>query len=121
MNIGAVQNGATLTISGVAELHAANWRSVVSDISRLFDSHDARHIEVDLSRVGFFDNYGLGSLIVLSRIAQKREGRLRVKNPSPSVRSLLELTRMHYMIAIDAPEKECSTLISPAPRLRPAP
>jgi anti-anti-sigma factor len=108
VNIRAVQNGETLAVAGVEELHSANWRSVVSDIRRLFYSYNVRHIEVDLSEVTYFDNHGLGSLIALSRLAQMREGRLRVKNPSLPVRSLLELTRMHYLIAIDSPAKERS-------------
>ena len=101
MNIKSLQSGEKLVVVGVDELHAVNWKSVVNDVTRLFEAHHARYIEVDLSEARFMDSYGLGSLIALNRIAQRREGNLRVLNPSPLVRSLLDRTRMHYLIAIE--------------------
>lgn len=100
----------TLAVAGVEKLHRANWKSVVNHITRLFEAHNSRHIELDLSEVGCIDNYGVGVLIALNRIAQQRKGNLRVKNPSLLARSILELTRMHRRIAIEDSETEPEVL-----------
>lgn len=116
MNIKSLQSGETLVVVGVKELHAVNWRSVVDDVSRRFEAHNTRYIEVDLSEARFMDSYGLGSLIALNRIAQKREGNLRVLNPSPLVRSILDRTRMHYLIAIEDQKTKQADLPVPTSR-----
>jgi anti-anti-sigma factor len=115
MNIKPLPVGETLAVVGVEELHAANWRLVVNDITRLFDAHNTRYIEIDLSKARFIDNYGLGSLIALNRIAQRKAGNLRVKNPSRFARSILELTRMHGLIAIDSFETQETNVTSSPP------
>jgi len=114
MNIRAIENGETLAITGVDEMHAANWKLVLSDITRLFDANNARHIELDLSEIAFIDSYGVGLLIALNRIVQQRDGNLRVKNPSRLARAILEVTRMHRLIVIEGLETEgAASTVSP--------
>jgi anti-sigma B factor antagonist len=59
-----------------------------------------KFIEVDLSDTRFLDSSGLGALIALHKTASSRQGTLRVINPRPQVRQLLELTRMHRVFEI---------------------
>lgn len=59
-------------------------------------------IEVDLGRTASVDCRGLGALVAVLEQAQQRnrEARLCVVDPSPPVRQLIELTRMHRIFSI---------------------
>ncbi|SDS41510.1 STAS domain-containing protein [Opitutus sp. GAS368] len=59
-------------------------------------------IEVDLGQTTHVDYGGLAALVVTLDQAQQRnrEATLRVVDPSPPVRQLLELTRLHRIFAV---------------------
>jgi anti-sigma B factor antagonist len=59
-------------------------------------------IEVDLGQTARVDCSGLGALVVALDQAQQRnrEATLRVVDPSPPVRQLIELTRLHRVFSI---------------------
>jgi anti-sigma B factor antagonist len=59
-------------------------------------------IEVDLGRTTRVDYSGLAALVVaLDRAQQRNHGAtLRVVDPSPPVRQLLELTRLHRVFSV---------------------
>jgi anti-anti-sigma factor len=60
-----------------------------------------RKLIVDLSKVGFVDSAGLGSLIGGMRAARQAGGDLRIANPSEQSRMLLSLTSLDQVIKID--------------------
>ena len=59
-----------------------------------------RKLIVDLSKVGFVDSAGLGSLIGGMRAARLAGGDLRIANPSEQVKMLLSLTSLDQVIKI---------------------
>ena len=91
--------GDTLKISGINDLGAAN-SARFRDQARAAIQDGQRYIEVDLSNTQFMDSSGLGALIALHKAASNRSGVLRVVNPTPHVRQLLEMTRMHTIFQV---------------------
>jgi anti-sigma B factor antagonist len=91
--------GDTLRISEVKELdvvHSNDFR----DQARAAMTADQKNIEVDLSQTMLLDSCGLGMLISLHKTTCNRNGTVRLLNPTPGVRQMLELTRMHRIFEI---------------------
>jgi anti-anti-sigma factor len=96
-----IPKGETLSVVGVKELHAASWTTIVDEITRQFGWNGTRCIEMDLSEATFIDTRGLAALIVLNRTAQRRNGQLRLVNPSQKARWILERSRMDRLIPVE--------------------
>ena len=91
--------GDTLRITGITELGATNANNIRDQIrAALLDSQ--RHIELDLSTTAFVDSCGLGALIALHKTACNHSGSVRLVNPLPPVRQVLELTRLNRIFEI---------------------
>ena len=98
-----VQNrGETLTISGLKELAAVNSQSFRDQV-RTALTDEQKTIEIDLSETMFVDSCGLGALISLHKTVCARQGQVRLLQPTPPVRQILELTRMHRIFEIVHP------------------
>ncbi len=89
-----------LTISDIPELTAVNAGAFREQVtSALRESPTV--IEVELSRTRFLDSSGLGALFALYRsVGESGEATLRLVNPRPEVRQLLELTQMQQLFEI---------------------
>lgn len=96
--------GDTLRVSEVKELGSAN-ANAFRDWVRSSFSNGQRNIELDMSQATFIDSCGLGALIALHKTACAKHGALRLLSPQPAVRQILELTRMHRIFEIAAPEQ----------------
>lgn len=89
----------TLEVTGLKELGGAVAGSVRDSIKgALTDGH--RMLDIDLSQTRFMDSSGLGALISLHKAMCARGGQVRLINPSPTCRQLLELTRLHRTFEI---------------------
>lgn len=91
--------GQILRVLAVKELGAANakgFRDWVRD--SIEDGHT--HLEIDLSQTTFVDSCGLGALVALHKAVAARDGKLRLLNPQPAVRQLLELTRLNHVFEV---------------------
>ncbi len=51
-------------------------------------------VDVDLRHVMFMDSSGIGALLAAHRLAGESGAALRIRDPSPSVRTVLELTNV---------------------------
>jgi anti-sigma B factor antagonist len=91
--------GETLRVSELKELGSGNSNDF-RDQARAALTTEQRNIEVDLSETTFIDSCGLGALISLHKTACSRNGMVRLLNPTPGVRQILELTRMHRIFEI---------------------
>jgi anti-sigma B factor antagonist len=91
--------GDTLAITGLKELAAANSQSFRDQVRSAL-TNDQRSIEIDLSETMFVDSCGLGTLISLHKTVCARNGQVRLLHPTPPVRQILELTRMHRIFEI---------------------
>jgi anti-sigma B factor antagonist len=91
--------GDTLRIFGPAELTAPH-SSAFRDQARAAFKPALKQIDIDLSDTAFIDSSGLGALVALHKTACHRTGAVRLLRPQPSVRQMLELTRMHRLFEI---------------------
>jgi anti-sigma B factor antagonist len=94
-----VVHGDTLSIGEVLELGADNCQAFRDQVRSALPEH-CRSIEVDLSQTHFLDSCGLGALISLRKTASRRNGTVRLLNPSPRVQLLFDVTRMHHVFDI---------------------
>ncbi len=86
--------GEKLTVTGIEELAANNAAQFKDEVrAAITDSHTT--LDVDMSVVGFLDSSGLGALIALHKTMAGRNGVVRLLDPTPVARQVLELTRMH--------------------------
>ena len=94
-----INDGQTITVTGLVELAAANAAQVRDDIrAKLTPAQSA--LEIDLSQVTFLDSSGLGALISLQKTLRSQNGTVRLINPATNVRQILELTRLHRVFEI---------------------
>jgi anti-sigma B factor antagonist len=91
--------GETLHISDFAELGAAN-SDEFRDKARAAMTAAQKNIDIDLSHTMFMDSCGLGTLISLHKTTCSRNGAVRLLNPTPNVKQVLDLTRMHRLFEI---------------------
>ncbi len=89
----------TIRISGVKELGTANSNEF-RDQARAALTPAQKNIDIDLSEMLLLDSCGLGTLISLHKTTCSRNGIVRLLNPTPGVRQILELTRMHRIFEI---------------------
>ncbi|HZQ47216.1 MAG TPA: STAS domain-containing protein [Verrucomicrobiae bacterium] len=91
--------GDTLRITEVKELDVANSKDFRNE-ARAALSAAQKNIEIDLSQTMLLDSCGLGTLISLHKMTSNRNGAVRLLNPTPGIRQILELTRMHRIFEI---------------------
>jgi anti-sigma B factor antagonist len=92
-------NGDTVSIGEIRELGAENCQAFRDQVQSALPDQ-CRNIDVDLSETRFLDSCGLGALISLRKTASRRNGTVRLLNPSPRVRLLFDVTRMHHVFEI---------------------
>ena len=92
--------GTCLTISEIQELTAVNSSNFRDEVRAALPNSPPL-IEIDLSQTRFVDSSGLGALFALYRATAQRNGVvLRLLNPRPEIRQLLELTQMQQLFEI---------------------
>lgn len=81
------------------ELTAPN-AAVFREETRAAVSAQHKSVEIDMSQTRFLDSSGLGALISIHKLMCSRGGSVRIRNPTPTVLQILELTRMHRIFEI---------------------
>jgi anti-sigma B factor antagonist len=61
---------------------------------------EGKPIRVDLSKVAIVDSVGIGTFVSLWASAKNNGCDLKFINPSPQVRDLIEITRLHDMFEL---------------------
>ncbi len=98
MNITEIDSE-TLAVTGLKEL-SGSGAATVRDTIRAALRDPIRKLDLDLSLITFIDSSGLGALIALLKTQNARGGQIRLLNPSPVARQILELTRLHRTFEI---------------------
>lgn len=99
MNLSSQTYGSVELVSLPPRLVMANAQEARSAIKNLVG--DGRtHLVLDLRAVEFIDSSGLSVLVSTLKAVQLHNGRVVLLSPSDSVRSLLELTRLHQVFEI---------------------
>jgi len=76
------------------DLHNAQaFRSGVAPAAR-----NVRIVILDLSQVRFIDSAGIAALLGLVRSVGEAGGTVKLASPTPEVRSILQLVRMHRIV-----------------------
>ncbi len=90
-----MRSGTTACLSGISQLAQADAVSF-EDAARKAFAPGVRRLDIDLSRADFVDCGGVGALLAVCRRARRRRLRptVRLLNPSPRVRRLIELTKL---------------------------
>ncbi|MCX6954035.1 MAG: STAS domain-containing protein [Verrucomicrobia bacterium] len=93
-------HGQCLSISDIPELTAVNSAQFRDEVNAALPGAPPL-IEIDLSHTRFVDSSGLGALFALYRATTQTSGIvLRLLNPRPEIRQLLELTQMQQLFEI---------------------
>ena len=92
-------NERNIEVGGLRELAAANAAQVRDEIRAALKPATTT-LDIDLSSVAFLDSSGLGTLISLHKSLRSQNGTVRLVNPAPNVRQILELTRLHRVFEI---------------------
>lgn len=85
--------GKTLVVSGLSVLNVGNAASFRDNVRASVQPHHTR-IDVDMSLTRAIDSTGLGALVSVNRFIVSRQGQLRLINPVPVVRKVLDLTQL---------------------------
>jgi anti-anti-sigma factor len=101
-----ISHGQTLSVSGVAELGAANSRSFQTALRAALPD-GVKQIEIDLSQTGFVDCGGVGALVALRNAVcgATDEVTIRLLNPTQPVQRIFSLTRMQNLFRIENENK----------------
>ncbi len=93
----ALDNACLITLP--KEMVMAQTPTLRAAISRQIES-GSNKLVMDLHQVEFIDSSGLSVLVSAHKLTQKRSGEVILLSPSPGVRSLIELTRLHQVFTI---------------------
>src|SRR5580693_4554091 len=98
------KEGDILRVNRVKTLDASNssefQRRTISELETT-----TKWLEINLSQVRHLDCFGVGVLIALRDLMRRRDGELRVLEPSPPARQFMDLTRASRLLKIaDDPE-----------------
>ena len=88
-----------LRIGGIRELDQSNALALQESVNVVL-TDAVKTLELDLSQTVFLDSHGLGALIALRNMMSRRNGVVRLLNPSRLVEQVLELTRLHRVLDI---------------------
>lgn len=90
------ENQAILRLAG-----ALDGDGVLTLMDAFRENPDLVHdITLDFAKLHYINSLGLGILVRLYKSAQKHGGRIRVLSPTPSIRELLETTKIAALIPI---------------------
>jgi len=96
-----VREGETLNVSEILELATANSRAFQAELHAALPL-EVSNIDIDLSQTGFLDCGGVGALVALRNCARRQNAKLAIRlvNPGPHARQIIELTRMDRVFPI---------------------
>jgi len=88
-----------LLIDGIRELNQCNAFALRERVNAVL-TDAVKIIVIDLSQTVHLDSQGLGVIIAFHNRMRRRNGVVRLLNPSPIVQQALELTRLHRLFEI---------------------
>ena len=93
-----------LWIDGIRELNQRNALVILQTVNAAL-TNKVKIIVIDLSQTVFLDSHGVGAFITLRNMMVRRGGTVRLLNPSPLVKQVLDLTRLHRVLDIVTSEQ----------------
>jgi anti-anti-sigma factor len=87
------QTGQAAVVKLAGSIHMDACEQLEAELIRLVDL-PTRPIILDLSQLNFICSLGLGALVAAYLRSRREQGAVRVAAPSPSIRALLEVTKL---------------------------
>src|SRR3954447_23074607 len=100
LSVQAEVDGTEAVLRPVGELDLQTFRRVRDAGTSLLD-RGVRRVVVDCSAITFIDSTGLATLVELTNLTERQRGRLVLRDPSPILERLLEVTGLHDCLPID--------------------
>lgn len=103
------RKGDTMVVLPEGDLDVVNAAVLRKVLQEVLDRRDTAHLQVDMSSVTFLDSSGLGMLVAAKRAAEAQGATLRLREPGPVVRMVLEVTNLYYeFVEKEIPSAEAS-------------
>jgi anti-sigma B factor antagonist len=97
-------DGARAVVTVTGEIDMASEASLRAAIDTTLERDPAPiEVTIDLSEVTFLDSAGIRALLLSHHRATARGVLLRVRDPRPSVASVLQITRVHTLLGLTLP------------------
>jgi anti-anti-sigma factor len=90
--------GARLDLQGVLDIETVELFR--EEVGRLLEAQ-VTHFTLELHSLDYIDSSGLAALVVLHRQVASRSGIIRLQNPQPLVRDIIELTRLDRIFVMN--------------------
>ncbi len=101
-NVSTTRDDGTVTTSVHGDVDPSTASQLEGELlAAFFGAADADRLVIDLSGVSFMDSSGLRVLIGAARSCRERDAALVVRNPSPVVGRLLEITQLSGELTIE--------------------
>lgn len=85
----------SVDVEAIDATNAADMKAALNSV----DTQDSSRVVLDLAAVDFIDSSGIGALLSFYK---KMEQKVSLKNPTPTVLSVLELLRLHRVFEIES-------------------
>lgn len=98
--VASIRSGGELSITISGDLDMLTSPSIERRIVALIARDEVGDVDIDLSRVGFFDSAGVRALVVAMQEASRRSLPLRVSAASPQCRRVLEVSGLDAVFGL---------------------
>lgn len=92
-------DGSTLIFRLIGELDEHSAEFVKRKLDEKLANSDYSAVVLDLSRLSFMDSTGIGVIIGRYKIVRKQNKRMYVKNPSPTVDKIFNMSGLYEIIS----------------------
>jgi anti-anti-sigma factor len=82
------------------ELDFANSEQVSDWLFNAIEKNPCELFELDLSELSFLDSSGISVLVVAARLTNRQGAKLRVVNPQPTVKRVIETTGVNTLLGL---------------------
>ncbi|MFI5495148.1 STAS domain-containing protein [Actinoplanes sp. NPDC051859] len=103
------RDGDTIVVAPEGDVDVDNAAALRQVLHQVVDRQDCTRLDVDMSAVTFLDSPGLGMLIAAHRAAAGRGITLRLRDPGPMVRMVLEVTNLHELLTGEQQDPDAAT------------
>ena len=91
-------NRDTVTVQIEGELDHCSAERVRASLDALIEDARVKRLVIDLGRLTFMDSSGIGVIIGRYRTLSRRSGSVAVRNPSPQVDRLLQMSGLYQIV-----------------------
>ena len=95
------REGETIVVMPEGDVDVANAALLRQVLQQVVERRDCTKLDIDMSSVTFLDSSGLGMLVAAHRAATAQGIALRLREPGPMVRMVLEIANLDGILLKD--------------------